>query len=487
MKALWQQLACWAEARPLAPALNSPAGSLDYAGLWRAIEAGAAHCREIAQPGRPLALAGDNTLGWVLADLACARAQVPCVPVPPFFSPQQRDHLLRDSGASGLLLADDLHWRHQPLPDTPLPLLPAGCLKVTYTSGTTGQPKGICLGGEQLLATAQALASRLEALPGKRHLCTMPLAVLLENLAGVYLPLLLGREVFLPSLASLGLGDLARPDPAAFVGAVAHAGADSLILLPATLGWLVAGVEAHPELAASWSMLAVGGGKSSVELLKRARRLGLPVCEGYGLSEVASVVALDDPLGPVPGTVGRPLEHLTVRIAEDGEIWLGGNGHLGILGQPDSAAPFWQASGDLGQWDAEGNLQVLGRKKATLVTDLGRNVSPEWLEAELCSLPGVLQAWVYGDEDSGIQALLFAPRWTDTPDALASQIAQCMARLPGYARLQGWRLTDLPFTAAQGELTSNGRLRRNTLYQTRWDHNRPVAANEARQGDKESA
>ena len=125
-------------------------------------------------------------------------------------------------------------------------------------------------------------------------------------------------------------------------------------------------------------------------------------------------------------------------------------------------------------------------KKSTLVTDLGRNVSPEWLEAELCAVPGVLQAWVHGDEATGIQALLFAPRWAATPDALAAQLQACMAQLPGYARLQGWRLTDTPFSTALGELTSNGRLRRNTLYHTRLDHHRPGAADETRLGAKES-
>ncbi|GAA4492358.1 AMP-binding protein [Pseudaeromonas paramecii] len=487
MKGLWQQLANWAQTRPSATALVSPAGQLDFAGLWQAIEAGAERCRALAVAGRPLALAGDNSVGWVLADLACARAQVPCVPIPPFFSPLQREHLLRDSGASGLLVAETLTWQHQPLPSTPMPSLPAGSLKVTYTSGTTGTPKGICLGAEQQLATTQALAQRLGQVSGRRHLCTMPLAVLLENLAGVYLPLYLGRQVQLQSLASLGLGDLARPDPHAFVTALAQSGADSLILLPATLSWLVAGVEQQPELAKPWSMLAVGGGKSSVPLLQRARALGLPVCEGYGLSEVASVVALDDPAAPVAGTVGQPLPHLAVKIAEDGEIWLGGNGHLGILGVPDSAAPHWQATGDLGQWDDTGRLLVLGRKKSTLVTSLGRNVSPEWLEAELCAIPGVLQAWVYGDEVMGIQALLFAPHWAANPAGLAVQIQHCMARLPAYARLQGWQRTDTPFSAAQGELTSNGRLRRDTLYLTRLNHNRQGAAAVACQGDKETA
>jgi len=487
MKALWQQLAHWAQVRPQSTALSSPAGSLDFAGLWQAVETGARVCHSLAEAGRPLVLAGDNGLGWVLADLACARAQVACVPLPPFFSPAQQAHLLQDSGASALLQADGLAWRHQPLPHTPQPSLPDGCLKVTYTSGTTGTPKGICLGAEQLQATTLALANRLGQIPGQRHLCSMPLAVLLENLAGVYLPLLLGREVRLQPLASLGLGDLARPDPHAFVTALAQSGADSLILLPSTLSWLVAGVEQQPALAKPWSLLAVGGGKSSVPLLMRARSLGLPVCEGYGLSEVGSVVALDDPAAPAPGTVGQPLDHLAVKIAEDGEIWLGGNGHLGILGVPDSAVPYWQASGDLGQWDAQGRLQVLGRKKSTLVTGLGRNVSPEWLEAELCAIPGVLQAWVYGDEVMGIQALLFAPHWAANSAGLAVQIQHCMARLPAYARLHGWQRTDTPFSAAQGELTSNGRLRRDTLYLTRLNHNRQGAAAVACQGDKETA
>lgn len=466
MKQILLRLAEYAAQDPARPALKAVGQSLSYGELWQQIQATAEQLRLwYPHAERPLALLGDNGLAWVITDLACALAQRPCVPVPPFFNEQQRQHLLQHSGCAGVLMLQQGQLQHQPLPAVPgAPALPTGCVKITYTSGTTGTPKGVCLSGEQIDQTVLALAERVGELGVTHHLCTLPLAVLLENLAGVYLPLSLGKQVSLLPLAELGLGSLQQPEPVRFITALAASGADSAILLPATLSWLVAGVAQGGISAQQWRLLALGGGKSSHALLTQADELGLPVFEGYGLSEVGSVAALNGPLARRLGSVGRPLTHLQMKLAADGEVLIRGNAMLGYLGEPlSSTDEAWLATGDWGEFDADGFLFIQGRKKSTIVTGFGRNVAPEWLEAELAALPGVLQVFVYGDEALGLQALLFAPGLQARGEA-EQIITERNQNLPEYARLTEWRFIPLPFTAASGELTANGRLRRDVIF-----------------------
>lgn len=467
MKSLLDAMARRADEAPTALAVCQGERQWDQRTLWQAVCQQAQwlqHQLRSSSSGRPIALAADNSIEWIVADLACLLAGVPCVPVPGFFTDAQRQHLLRDSGCLALWRPDhtapDWQWL-----DYPAVNLPEGCCKVTYTSGSTGEPKGVCLAAEALQRTVLALAERLQGLTVRRHLCTMPLAVLLENLAGVYLPLWLGTPIELVPLATLGLADLQRPDPRQFLSTLAGSTADSLILLPATLGWLLQGVSSGMLSAQRWQLLAVGGGKTSQQMLHQAQQLGLPVFEGYGLSEVGSVAALNGPGLNRMGSVGKPLSHVEIRLAADGEVLIRGNTMLGYLGESSPGSP-WLATGDLGAWDSQGYLTILGRKKSTLVTALGRNVNPEWIEAELLARPGVLQAFVYGDEQQGIRALLFAPG-LQSPEALAALLAQCNAQLPGYARLEGATVIDTPFSHQQGELTSNGRLRRHVIARQR--------------------
>ena len=179
MKELWHALARQAEQQPAAIALSDESGSLSYGELWRRIQAQAQHLTaQLAAhgaSGRPVALAADNGMAWVVQDLACLLAQIPCVPVPPFFNESQRHHLLRDSGCALLCVGTPEGWQLQWL-DLPAVALPAGTCKITYTSGSTGAPKGVCLSQSQLMRTVLALTERIGASEVQQHLCTMPLA-----------------------------------------------------------------------------------------------------------------------------------------------------------------------------------------------------------------------------------------------------------------------------------------------------------------------
>lgn len=457
---LWQALQ--APERQASVAVRDSYGVLTYAQLWQAITARAEQLR--ALDIRRLGLYRDNGRAWLIDDLAALYAGVLCVPIPLFFTPAQVSHLLATAALDGLSgaqwpgfapVAADLYQRS--VVATPLP---QGCVKVTFTSGSTASPKGVCLSAAQLLNVAAALQQATAAAQVAEHLCVLPLATLLENVAGVYTPLLAGAAVQVPSLQTLGWQGGGHLDAACFLAALANAQPHSLILLPQLLKLLVQAAEHGRFALPSLRFAAVGGAQVAPALLARAQALGWPVVEGYGLSEAASVVCLNPLAAPQPGTVGLPLAHVQVQLAEDGEVLVCGNTFLGYLGD-SQAQPKWLATGDLGQWQ-NGYLRLIGRKKNQFITAYGRNVNPEWVEAELLQHPGITQAWVCGEAAARNRALLVL-----SPGADATQVATWVAAanqtLPDYAQVHDWQIAEHPFTSANGLLTANGRLRRSAL------------------------
>lgn len=417
-----------------------------------------------------VALACDNSLKWVLWDLALLRAGCVCVPLPPFFSPAQLRHVLDTAGVDALI-SDDLEpWlaegfvqvdgclSRRCLADAPP--LPAGTLKITYTSGTTGQPRGVCLGAESLFAVADGIRAATAGCGVERHLCVLPLAVLLENVAGVYAPLLAGAEVVLPSLHEVGFSGTAL-DTARFVATLRCHRPHSLILMPQLLQVLLEAAGQGETLRDFLRFVAVGGARVAPDLLRRADALGLPVFEGYGLSECASVVCLNTPSDRRIGSVGKPLPHCELRIDADGEVLVRGPHMLGYVGEPPFASE-WLATGDLGHIEG-GFLELRGRRKHQFISAWGRNVSPEWVEAELTARAPIAQAWLHGEALPQNVAVL-VPRSAAVSNAdLAAAVAAVNAALPDYLRAHRWLRTDIPFSPANGLATANGRLRRDAL------------------------
>jgi long-chain acyl-CoA synthetase len=446
-------------------ALREGDRQLSYAQLLSEVEQRSSQLLELG--AQRVALALDNGIDWVLWDLASLHAGLVCVPVPGFFSSSQQAHVLDSAGIDCLIgaqthcdfvqAAAELHLR----PVAQVPAVHAGTCKITYTSGTTGQPKGVCLDIATQLAVAQSLVQASASCRVERHLCVLPLATLLENIAGVYAPLLAGAQIELMPMAQVGLLGASQFDLPRFLGALAQAQPNSLILLPQLLLALVSAAERGLPVPDSLRFIAVGGGRVASQLLQRADALGLPVFEGYGLSECASVVCLNTPQNRRVGTVGQPLAHLQLRLDMDGEVLVKGPRLLGYLGE---ACPHedWLGTGDLGHFD--GPFLVLhGRKKHQFITAFGRNVNPEWVEAELVQQLPIAQAWLHGEALPGNVAVLVS-RCPDTRDEqLAEAVAAANQALPDYARVHHWLRAEQPFSSANQLATSNGRLRRDVL------------------------
>ncbi|MCI0919653.1 AMP-binding protein [Pseudomonas stutzeri] len=450
-------------------ALREGERQLTYAQLREAVDSRADQLVRLGV--RRVALALDNGLEWALWDLALLRAELVCVPLPGFFSPAQHAHVLQHAGidcvigtANPLSEASGFEATAPGVLQRPLQsvtAVPAGTRKITYTSGTTGQPKGVCLDAEAQLAVADSLWQASLPCAVQQHLCVLPLATLLENIAGLYAPLLAGACVEPRPLAEIGFSGSAGFDLPRFLATLNQSRPHSLILLPQLLLAMVSAAEQGVPLPDSLRFVAVGGGRVAPQLLERAERLGLPVFEGYGLSECASVVCLNTPAARRIGTVGQPLAHVEVRLADDGEVLVKGPHMLGYLGEPVQPGD-WLATGDLGHFE-DGFLVLHGRKKHQFVTAYGRNVNPEWVEAELVQQAPIAQAWLHGEALPRNIAVL-VPRRADCSDAeLQAAVDRVNAGLPDYARAHHWLRAKAPFSVDNDLATSNGRLRRAAL------------------------
>jgi long-subunit acyl-CoA synthetase (AMP-forming) len=450
------------------PALQGPHRSWTADELEAEVAAAADRLRR--EGSRVLATLLDNSAAWLVLDEAAQRAGVVHVPLPLFFSPPQRRHALLAAGVDTLVTADpvssapgSLAWpvagetmQWQRLPAQPV-AMPEGTVKLTFTSGTTGTPKGVCLSGPALASVAQGLVDAMAPLGIERHLNALPYAVLLENIAGLMAPRLHGATVVSLPLSDIGLSGSSGFDPARLHACALQHQPHSLILLPqmlrAWVGYLrQAGLRAPPSL----KLVAVGGAAVGAPLIEAAWALGLPACEGYGLSEGGSVQTLNLPDAQRPGSAGRLLPHARMRVSDDGELLIAGSLFSGYLGD-DAPVPDWWPTGDLGRIDDDGFVHVLGRRKNVLITSFGRNVSPEWVETALCSQPAIRHAVVFGDDQPALSAVLWPLQPAADDASLQAAVAAANAHLPDYARIGHWTRGRAPFDAASGLATTNGR------------------------------
>jgi long-chain acyl-CoA synthetase len=371
---------------------------------------------------RSIGILAANSPGWALLELAATRAGICRLPLPTFFSNHQLRHVLSMAKVEAVFtddprrmraLSDSLTTMPAPFPGMDAFYHHGGqheiaeFATVTFTSGTTGEPKGVCLYQDQLDRIVDSLTA---AVPAGRHVTLMPMSTLLETTAGLHMPLRRGQPVFVPSNTH-NLGHL-----------LAGTRAATAITTPSLLEQLVQDKQPLPCL----KFLAVGGAPVPEELLDTAMALGYPVYQGYGFSEAGSVVALNTVEANRVGSTGRPLSYCKIRI-EDGEVVLCEHRFGGYLGEP-----AWQGdwyTGDEGFLDAEGFLHVQGRRGDVLVTAAGRNVSRRWLQGVLRGL-GVLDADVTLKRGRLLASLPGLSR-----EAAERILVAANSHLPAYAHL----------------------------------------------------
>jgi long-chain acyl-CoA synthetase len=239
-------------------------------------------------------------------------------------------------------------------------------------------------------------------------------------------------------------------------------------------------------------VLASGSAPLPIAVAQFFAGIGLPITEGYGLTETSPIVSANPLDAPRLGTVGPPVHGVDVRIAEDGEILVRGpNVMQGYHNLPAETAAVlrdgWFHTGDIGSLDADGYLTITDRKKDLLVTSGGKKVAPQPIEATLKRSPLVAEAVLLGDRRRFISALI-VPEFgalerrlkelgrppadcaslvgRDDVVALYAEIVDGLNRgLAQFERIKKFRLLPREFTIAAGELTPTMKVKRKAVEQ----------------------
>jgi long-chain acyl-CoA synthetase len=345
-------------------------------------------------------------------------------------------------------------------------LEPTDLLTVIYTSGTTGPPKGVMLNHVNVLAASagfQSYSGRSDDI-GRRLVSYLPMAHVAERMVSYYNHVLRGSQVvpcpdmtqltsYLPAVRPTALFGPPRVWEKLVAGIraqVASRGPETEASFSEALqvGRQVQqlrarGEEPTGELAETWAFVdevafapvraAVGlddaeyvfSGAAPVpaEVIDFLRDIGLPMSEVYGMSENCGGMTWE-PTRVKPGRVGTAYPGVEVVTAEDGEVLCRGPiVFTGYLDDPERTAEAldddgWLHSGDIGEFDADGYLKIVDRKKELIITGGGKNVSPANIEAVLKTVPLVGQAIAIGDDRPYLVALL-----TLDPDTVASNFS----------------------------------------------------------------
>jgi len=452
-----------------ATVISDATTSLTRAGLAARVSGFAEELRSLPQT---VGLLGENGVEWAIAQLAGWLAGKIVVPLPTFFSGGQLGHILADTAITHVITTAGARELALKLGVAPIgvslarretfPQPAPGGGQIIYTSGSTGRPKGVRLALAQINESAIRLAQATHATREDTYLSVLPLPLLLETICAICVPILVGaRSHFDGTVAAA----VARGETNGIASAFACHRPTTSVLVPQVLAAWVEQLHADAKRApGGLRFVAVGGAPVGAELAEKAWSLGIPVHEGYGLSECCSVVAVNRSGRRKPGTVGQVLPGLSVKI-EDGEILVDGPTLMqGYLRGPQAVRP-WR-TGDLGAFDTEGYLTVYGRKDNLIVTSYGRNVSPEWIEAMLLADPRFAACAVLGHGAPQLSALIIPSRrgaqWFAKAPRAHVLMAMTLAcrQAPSYAVPRDFAVVSPDEALRRNLLTANGRFRR---------------------------
>jgi long-chain acyl-CoA synthetase len=410
---------------------------------------------------------------------------------------------------------------------------PSDLATIIYTSGTTGEPKGVMLTHANLTSNIEAGSQVLVLSEDDVALSFLPLSHAFERMVS-FIYLLTGVQiVFAESMGSIAR-DIGTVRPTVMTGvprvyeklqtrivttgeaapgakgaifrwavkagrarAHAHLAGRSpglLVRASAALAERVVFSAIRSRLGGRLRFLVSGSAPLDASVLEFFHGIGLPIVEGYGLTETAPILTVNPPDAPRAETVGRPLPNVELRIAEDGEILARGpNIMAGYYNKPDATAEVladgWLATGDIGTIDAAGYLRITDRKKDLLVTSGGKNIAPQPIEHVLTRSPLIAEAVVLGDRQRYIAALIVpdfaalerrleslgrppAPReeLVKRADVIAlyQEVVDALNRdLSPFERIKRTALLPTEFTIESGELTPTLKVKRRVV-EERW-------------------
>jgi len=350
-------------------------------------------------------------------------------------------------------------------------------LQILFTSGTTGEPKGIVLTHGNVLASIGPIEDgakpymRYERLVHPlRILHTLPLSHVFGQTMGLWVPPIFTGELhFENRLAAPRLVQLIRSERISVLAAVprvlsllkahletTHAGLEERITSSQRIGawrrwWRFRAV--HREFGLKFWAFVSGGGALPGLLEQFWNALGFVLIQGYGMTETTALITLNHPFHVAKGTIGKPLSGREVKLAPDGEVLVRGAVISGASWQGGELRPRkdeWLATGDIAERQQSGELRFLGRKSEVIVTAAGVNIHPEDIEAAIEEQPDVAACAVVAiDTPAGPEpCAVLACRGSG--NCVESAIERANAVLPEFQRISRWVLwpePDLPRTS----------------------------------------
>lgn len=455
------------------------------------------------EPGDRVLLWGGNSAEWMAAFYGCMLRGVLVVPLDANGTLEFASRVATD--VHPRLAVGDAALLEQLSPQTPklafedwpgaLPVSEMGPieglsaevpLQVLFTSGTTGEPKGIVITHGNVLASVTPIENgaqpylRWEKLVHPlRILNTLPLSHVFGQTMGLWVPAIFAGELhFEERIVAARLVERIRKERISVLAAV-----------PKVLALLKTHVElSYPDLAAQtcawkkigaagrwwrfrkihrtfglkfWAIIS-GGGALPAPLEQFWNALGFVLVQGYGMTETTALITLNHPFHVNRGTIGKPMPGREVKLGPDGEVLVRGAAISGATwsgGKLHQRKDEWLATGDLAETEPTGELRFLGRKSEVIVTAAGVNIHPEDLEAAIEQQPGVTACAVVAVETAGGPEPCAVLASREAGHRASAAIEGANARLADFQKVRRWVLwpePDLP-------RTSTGKVRRKAV------------------------
>lgn len=359
---------------------------------------------------------------------------------------------------------------------------------ILYTSGTTGEPKGVMLTQGNLVSNAEGTIEAFGMTAADLRLSFLPLSHIFARTCDLYVWIASRSQLALADSRDSVLKDCVAIRPTLMNGVPYFF--DRVRRTLDESGRADAPGALRELLGGRLRFCCSGGAALPDHLFDYFLARDMPILQGYGLSETSPVISLSSPTAYKRGTSGRPISNVEVRVAADGELLTRGPHVMrGYYNKPDATAEVlrdgWFHTGDLGHLDADGFVVITGRKKELLVTAGGKNVAPVYLESLLTEDPLILQAMVVGDGQKYLAALIVPNveqlqaeltrqglAIADSSSLLADRtvrswyqqrIEQRLQCVSYYEQVRRFLLIDRSFSIEQGELTPKLSLRRDTI------------------------
>ncbi|MEO0094817.1 MAG: AMP-binding protein [candidate division WOR-3 bacterium] len=475
------------------------------------------------KPGERFGVLGENSPEWAISYLGIVRAGLVCVPIDVMLTEAEILHILRESAARGVLCSNNQIYKLEsikgelknfkylintkeikklPLADHEkrVDINPESLAVLIFTSGTTGLAKAVMLSHNNIIANLQSIEKTIPVYHTDSFVSIIPMHHTFEATCGFLYPLLRGVSIYYPPSLK----------PNELIATFKEARVTCLIAVPLLFEKFLAGVHrkvagasiptkllfttitgvgsifkflrkplfsrVRKEMGLENLRLAISGGAAlSSKVAHGLETLGIPILQGYGLTEAAPVISVNPPARPKNNSVGKPLPGIEVKVVEPDEngigeiIVRGPNVMLGYYNNKEATDEVlkdgWLHTGDLGFIDKDGYIYITGRKKSLIVTATGKNIIPEELEEKLLTSRWVKEvlivpridpdtkkeevcALIYPDyellEEYGISQNITL-QFSDIERLIRDEIKKINEELPAYKRITKFEIREDEF------------------------------------------